>query len=198
MIIPEPKDLPGNAAVEARKLTGGIQAMNTEIARTYEDIRLKIQQGNITLQALAQQVDVLANYINTLPAASAVYGNQNTGFSISNVSYTTMASFIVPVPEGYTKTSLFVVADGIIVDTTVPYAEVTYTRLVVNGVATQPVTTNYTYYGSPPRDMFHISESRVVNGTSSFNVEVQAIANQVAQGDGDSFARVQAFVVYNQ
>lgn len=198
MIIPEPRDLPGNAAVEARKLTSSIQTMNMNVSQIYDDIQFKIQQGNISLQALSEQVDVLANYINTLPSGSTVLNASNVGFSISNAVYTTMASLSVPVPEGFSKTSLFVVAGGVIVDTAIPYAAVTYTRIVVNGIATQPITTNYVYYATPPTDMFFITQAQVVNGTTDIPVTVEAIADQSTQGDGNTYARIQVFAIYNQ
>jgi hypothetical protein len=198
VIIPEPKDLPGNAIAEARKLTNSIQSMNANVAQTYDDIRFKIQQGNISLQALTEQVGVLASYIGTLPAASAVVNASNVGFSVSNAVYTTMASLSVTVPAGFTQTSLFIVANGTIVDTIAPYSTVTYTRLVVNGIATQPITTNYVYYGTPPTDMFFITEARVVNGTTSIPVEVQAIADEATSGDGNTYARIQVFAIFNQ
>lgn len=196
MIIPQPKDLPPKAGLEAGKLTASLQDTERGVKDLYTNSVLQIQQNNVSLQALAEQVDVISQYIGTLPADVRVYAVQTTAFNLTTGTYTTMASLNVPM-LGYSNVTMWVVCDGVIVDTTIPYFTVSNMRIVVDGVPMQEIHSNYAYYGSPPRDFFHVAKAYSRNdNTTDIVVQVQANPDQDVTGNADSFARIGVFCIY--
>lgn len=195
-MIPEPKDLPPQATEQARRLTDTMRGMESDVKNVYDDSIIKVQQNNTSLQALTEQVDVLKSYIGALPADGRTYSAQATSFNLTAGTNNTMASLSVPM-NGFSNVTMFVVADGVIVDTGTPYFTACSVRIVVDGVATQGINSSYAYYGSPPRDLFHMAETFERSGsTSSITVQVQANPDQAVTGNGDSFARICVFAIY--
>lgn len=196
MIIPEPKDLPPNTVPQARKLTTAVQDNVAAVKRANSDANSKFKQLNVSLQNLSEQVLDLQAYIGTLPAATAMYVSQTTAFTLTT-SYTAIASVSVPVPAGYTRTTLMVVADGIFKDPTAPYMTDTLVRLSINGVNSQPMSTSWSATPSVgAADCFHVSDTAAINGTASIPVNVNAVSNVAVESSSETFARLSVFAIF--
>lgn len=198
MILPEPKDLPPRAAVAARNLTTDIENLNKNAQQVAEESLAKLNYTSVTLQNLSEQVKQMETLVNTLPGANNITTSQVTNFVV-NTSYTTMTSFVVNVPVGYTQSSLVVIGTGILNDPTTPYMTDTNVRIGINGVYPQAVSTSWAmYWPTGATDVFHLSATETVMGTSPITITIQAAADQTIQASTSTFCRLTAFTLFSQ
>lgn len=198
MIIPEPRDLPPKAAAEARILTNDVQELNKDARFIADQSIVKFNYTNVTLQNLGQQIVKAQTLVNSLPGDDNLSSSQVTNFVV-NTTYTTLTSFVVNVPAGYSQASMVIIGTGILNDPTTPYATTANVRIGVNGAYAQAMATSTaTAAAVGVSRTFHLSATETVFGTGPITISIQAIADQTIQASTSTFCRLTAFTLFSQ
>lgn len=198
MIIPQPQDLPPRASGEARTLTTTVQNLNTRAQHISDQSSVKLKYTNATLQSLAQQVTQMQVFVDGLTGADDLTYVETTNFVV-DTTYTTMATLVVNVPTGYTRSSLMIIGTGILNDPTAPYPDKAHVRIGINGTYNQPMLANTALsWPTGSTDVFYMASTNTILGTDPITVTMQAIADQTIQASTSTFCRLTAFTLFSQ